>query len=258
MQILKLGGSIVTIKNKHLSANILNISRLSKEISKAKPENLIIVHGGGSFGHPIAKEYSILDGYTDYNQLIGFSKTRQAMIKLNNIIIESLLSEKVPAVSVSTSTLIMTNKKRIISPNFEIIKKLLEQGFIPVLYGDAVLDSSQGFTILSGDQLIVTIALQMGVKKIIIGSDVDGVFSSDPKVDPNAKLIDTLSLEKIDSLNISKSLNTDVTGGMIGKILEATVAVEMGVKIIIVNADKPNRVYKALKGKPVKGTYLQR
>jgi isopentenyl phosphate kinase len=258
MQILKLGGSVVTNKNKPLSANIKNISRLSKEIAKAKPEKLIIVHGGGSFGHPIAKKYSILEGYTDSHQLIGFSKTRQAMIKLNDIIIENLLSVKVPAVSVNTSSLITTNKKRIISPNFEIIQKLLKQGFIPVLYGDAVIDSSQVFTILSGDQLIVSIASQMGVNRIIIGSDVDGVFSSDPKVDQNAILLDTLSVKEISSLNINKSLNTDVTGGMIGKIFEASIAVEMGIKVIIVNADKPNRVYKALKGKSVIGTTLKR
>ena len=161
MQILKLGGSVVTNKNKHLSANINNISRLSKEIAKAKPKKLIIVHGGGSFGHPIAKKYSILEGYTDFSQLIGFSKTRQAMIKLNDIIIENLLSEKVPAVSVNTSSLIITDKKRITSPNFKIIEKLVKQGFIPVLYGDAVIDSSQVFTILSGDQLIVSIASQI-------------------------------------------------------------------------------------------------
>jgi isopentenyl phosphate kinase len=258
MQILKLGGSVVTNKNKNLSANINNISRLSKEIAKAKPKKLIIVHGGGSFGHPIAKKYSILEGYTDFHQLIGFSKTRQAMIKLNDIIIENLLSENVPAVSVNASSLIVTDKKRITSTNFKIIEKLVKQGFIPVLYGDAVIDSSQVFTILSGDQLIVSIASQMGVKKIILGSDVDGVFSSDPKVNENAILKDTLSVTEINSLNINKSLNTDVTGGMLGKILEARIAVDMGIKVIILNANKPNRVYKALKGKPVLGTILKR
>jgi isopentenyl phosphate kinase len=258
MEILKLGGSIVTHKDKPFTANNENIKRLAKEISHANPKDLIIVHGGGSFGHSIAKEYDIANGYKKQEQLVGFSKTRQKMIELNNIIVESLLKEKIAAVSVSPSSFIQTDAKRIKSPNLKLIKKFLEEGFVPVLYGDAVLDDSQKFAILSGDQLVTYLAVKLRANKIILGTDVDGIFTANPKLNQDAKLFEAISIKEIEKINLAQSLHTDVTGGMLGKIIEATRAIEMGIKVIIVNAGAPNRIYKALKGEPVTGTKLKK
>ncbi len=51
------------------------------------------------------------------------------------------------------------------------------------------MDSEQGFAILSGDQLIVRLAIELDAERVIFGSDVDGIFTSNPKLDKNAKLI---------------------------------------------------------------------
>ncbi|MEM4243656.1 MAG: hypothetical protein QXP44_02510, partial [Candidatus Bathyarchaeia archaeon] len=48
--ILKIGGSVITDKNGELAARTEVINRLAEEIAKANTKNLIIVHGGGSFG----------------------------------------------------------------------------------------------------------------------------------------------------------------------------------------------------------------
>jgi isopentenyl phosphate kinase len=50
----------------------------------------------------------------------------------------------------------------------------------------------------------------------------------------------------------------DVTGGMLGKVLELMLAIEKEIPVIIVNAVKPSNVYKALKGEKVVGTVIQR
>ncbi|MGD8543676.1 MAG: hypothetical protein PVG48_00980, partial [Candidatus Bathyarchaeota archaeon] len=76
--VLKLGGSVITNKEKPLTPNLSAIKRLANEISKANVSRLVLVHGGGSFGHPIAKQYAIEKGYKDQTQIMGFSKTRQA------------------------------------------------------------------------------------------------------------------------------------------------------------------------------------
>jgi isopentenyl phosphate kinase len=258
MEILKLGGSIVTHKDKPFTANFNNIKRLAKEISYANPKELIIIHGGGSFGHSIAKEYDLEKGYEKKEQLYGFSKTRQKMIELNNIIVEALLDEKIAAVSVNPSSFIHTDAKRITAPNLKILSKFLEEGFVPVLYGDAVLDDSQKFSILSGDQLVTYIAVKLKANKIIFSTDVDGIFTADPKLNQDAKLFESISIKEIEKITLAESLYTDVTGGMLGKIIEATNAVEMGTKVIIINAEVPNRVYKVLKGEPVIATKLKK
>jgi isopentenyl phosphate kinase len=53
---------------------------------------------------------------------------------------------------------------------------------------------------------------------------------------------------------IGGSKATDVTGGMLGKMHEVTLAIEEGIETVVVNATKPDRVYKALKGEKVTGT----
>ena len=91
MQILKLGGSVITHKDKFFSPNHDNIVRLAKEVAISKQKSLIIVHGGGSFGHPVAKKYAISEGLKNSNQLIGFSETHQAMIAPVSFIIKGVL-----------------------------------------------------------------------------------------------------------------------------------------------------------------------
>jgi len=162
MQILKLGGSVITHKDKDFSPDTENIKRIAKEIAESKSESLIIVHGGGSFGHPVAKKYSISDGLKSADQLNGFSETHQAMTQLNQIIVDTLLEAGVPAFAVSASSMLVTSGKRLVDMDLSIIKGLLSIGLVPVMYGDAVLDTKQGFAILSGDQLFCFRLLSFG------------------------------------------------------------------------------------------------
>jgi len=138
--------------------------------------------------------------------------------------------------------------------------KLLEMGFVPVLYGDAVPDSDAGFSILSGDQLVTTLALRFDTDRIVMGIDVDGLYTADPKVDASAQLIQHITLNELESLKdkIGELKVTDVTGGMLGKILELIPAVKRGIPVLIVNAIKPNNIQKALKGEKVVGTIIER
>jgi isopentenyl phosphate kinase len=257
MKLLKLGGSVITRKEEQFTVNICNIQRLAKEIANTLPQKIAIIHGGGSYGHPLAKQYEINKGYYYPEQLLGFSKTHQAMVELNKIIINNLLNAKVPAFGISPSSFITTENARITKLDIKIIENLLDSGMIPVLYGDAVLDTKQRFAILSGDQLIVEMALKLKAEKIIFGSDVDGVFTANPKIIPDARLIENFSLKNLhDLIKKGESSNNDVTGGMIGKIIESKEAVKAGIEVMLVNASLPKRVQNALLGKKVKGTML--
>ncbi len=89
--VLKLGGSVITFKDKEQEANVKAVRRLAGEIAEAKPESLLIVHGGGSFGHPKARKYEIFKGYkSEKSQLLGFSETRVSTLKLNSLVVKIL------------------------------------------------------------------------------------------------------------------------------------------------------------------------
>jgi len=248
---------VVTIKDQEFTAHHGNIRRLAEEIKEAWPTPVVIIHGGGSFGHPVAKRYGIAGGFTSDRQIPGFARTHQAMVDLNAIIVKALLDAGIPAMSVSPSSFITTDDGRMSNVDFEIVGRLVVRGVLPVLFGDAVFDRKKGFAILSGDQLAVRLAVSLGASKLIFGVDVDGVYTSNPKLSPEARLIDRLELDKIDGyVKIGESLSTDVTGGMLGKVSEARAAVGKGVEVQFVNATKPDVILKALKGEPVAGTIL--
>lgn len=251
---------MITYKEEPLTPNLPAIDRLANEISQANVPRLVLVHGGGSFGHFIAKKYAIMEGYRYQSQIMGFSKTHQAMIALNKLVVDSLIQHNIPAVTLQPSSCTLTKQGRIRHMEERPLRKLLEMKFVPVLHGDAVLDSDRGFAILSGDQLVSTLGARLNAERIIIGIDVDGLYTYDPKTDPSARLIQHTTPQELrkTQLRIVENRVTDVTGGMLGKIMELIPAVEMGIQALIINAAKSNNVYKALKGEVVSGTLIER
>jgi len=259
--VLKIGGSVITQKEKAFTANPSTINRLAEEVSQANVPRLIIIHGGGSFGHPLAKQYSIKEGYRgESSQLLGFSKTHQAMITLNKLVVDALIQHNIPVVTVSPSSCIVTKSDRIVTIVEEPLKRLLKTGFVPLLYGDTVLDFDKGFTILSGDQLVALLAIQFSAERIVMGIDEDGLFTADPKTDTSASLIRHCTLQELKAIQkqIKGTNITDVTGGMLGKIVSLLPAIDKGIPALIVNAAKPENVYKALKSEKVVGTLVEK
>ncbi len=258
--ILKIGGSVITDKNGELAARTEVINRLAEEIQKANAKNLIMVHGGGSFGHPTAQKYGIKDGLKEDAQKVGFAETHHVMTVLNGLVMDSLVWQNIPALSVTPSCCVITENGRIKFFEPAILKMLLNMGFMPVLYGDTTLDEKLGFTVLSGDQIVSYLARKFAAGKIVIGVDVNGLYDADPKVAKNAKLYEHLTLEELKRIKatLGKSTGADVTGGMLGKIAELIPAIEQGIPVAIVNAAKPNRTYKALIGDMVEGTIIEK
>ncbi len=258
--ILKFGGSVITDKSGELVARTQVIDRLADETQKAQVKNLVIVHGGGSFGHPSAQRNAIKEGFKDPRQLIGFAETHHFMTVLNGLVMDSLIMHGVPAVSITPSSIVTTENGRIRSFEDAPLKMLLKLGFLPVLYGDTVADTKLGFTILSGDQLASALATKFNADRIIMGVDVDGLYEADPKNEKSAKKFAHLTLEELRRLHnkLGKPSVSDVTGGMFGKITELLQALEQGIPVTIVNATKPNYIYRALRGEKTEGTLIEK
>lgn len=268
MIILKIGGSIITDKNSiEPKVDYDNLDRISGEIADAFNnrsldigDGLIIVHGAGSFGHPPAKKYKIGEPFSKEEYPLkrkGFSEIVLSMKKLDLYVCESLLKHGIPAIPIQTSAVIKASNKRINNFDLEMIRNYLNEGYVPVLYGDIVLDDELNMSILSGDQIIEYIASFLNSDRVILGTDVDGVYNKNPKIHDDAKLI-----EKLSSLNditqMESTTNVDVTGGMIGKVKELLTLADNGVDSEIINANKPGIISKCLQGEKVKGTKISK
>lgn len=259
--ILKLGGSAITDKLEEAKPRTEIINRIAEEIKRADLDNLIIVHGGGSFGHPTAAKYGIKDGYKeDPTQKLGFAETHHIMTVLNGLVMDALIWHEVSAVSIAPSSCFVTEGGKVKSFDETVMQRMAKMVYTPVMYGDAVFDDKIGFTVLSGDQLVTYLALKYKATKIVIGTDTDGLFDADPKTNPNAKPFKKLSLKELKELQpkLGKATGTDVTGGMAGKIAELIPAVEAGVHITITGATKGLSIYRALTDQSVMGTEIEK
>ena len=256
--IVKLGGSVITDKRRKFTFRRAVLERLARELAVVKAP-LVLVHGGGSFGHPLASKHDLAKGYRDAKQLIGLALTHRAMERLNACVVDALQRVGVPAMAVQPSACAVVEGGRIKSMELTPLRKLLELGLVPVLYGDAVPDLSKGMSILSGDQLVTELAKELGVGRVILAVDVDGVYTADPKKDKKAELIREINPANWPSIEerlASSVEGVDVTGGMANKVKELLALVGRDVEIEVVNAMKPGVLKRAILGERGLGTRM--
>lgn len=264
MIILKIGGSILTNKDESDSeVNSSSLKRIAGEIKKSldnSSKELIIVHGAGSFGHPPAKKYKIGQAFDENEYLqkrIGFCEIQNAVKKLNMLICEEFILQGLPVIAIPASSFITASSKRINECNLDIFKRYLSKGFIPVIYGDVVLDNDLEFCVISGDQIIQFLASKLNPQKVVLGTDVDGVYNKNPKTHDDAIFYEKFtSIEDLDVLE--GTTNVDVTGGMVGKIKELLFLADLGIESKIINAEIENNIYNVLENNDVKGTVISR
>ena len=146
MIIVKFGGSLITDKSSDKpKINHSHLETIGK-ILKQKNHDLIIVHGAGSFGHPIAKKYKItegLDGSKEQEKAI--QETRNQVRKLNKHLCKSLQNSGMKTESIIPSNSMQTRGGRKIE-NFPVneFETALSKGKIPVTFGDVTEDLIQG------------------------------------------------------------------------------------------------------------------
>ncbi|MCK4405450.1 MAG: amino acid kinase, partial [Hadesarchaea archaeon] len=94
------------------------------------------------------------------------------------------------------------------------------------------------------------------VSRVILGVDVDGVYTADPKKNRGAKLMRRVTLANRAKLvrSLGAAGGRDVTGGMANKVRELLALAERGVEAEIVNATKPGTLRRAILGERGLGT----
>jgi isopentenyl phosphate kinase len=230
------------------------VEQIAEEISLFFPEKrFIIVHGGGSYGHPLAKQYAIRDGLTHEEQKIGFCLTHQAMQQLNIKVVTIFINRKLPVYTISSSSIFIIKDHEIIDGSIMTIIKLLEQGFIPLLYGDTALDSEKRIGILSGDQLIAYLACTLRPERVIFLIDVNGICHKNPTVFHDAPVIEHFDRKTLNTLiSDNTDSGTDTTGGIFNKIDQA---LKMPCPVHLINGHIKGNITKLLKGDTV-GTLI--
>lgn len=258
--IIKLGGGVITYKDSHSpKARLAVIKKLAKDVRKLvdKGYRIVLVHGAGSFGHPLANKYKLQKGMYTPSQKKAFALIQVQMIKLNSLITKGLIDEDVPAVTIPPHTLAKKSNHELLRFDHTIIEEYIKFNLVPVLFGDTILDDKTGCSILSGDTIVTHLAKKMQPKKVIFLTDVDGIYDCDPKKNPCAKLIPEISNSNLEEVLKGATVNNpnDVTGEMHGKILEIKNNLPKK-DVFIINGLKLHTVEAVILGQQI-GTHLR-
>jgi isopentenyl phosphate kinase len=245
MILIKLGGSIITNKEKPLSPRKKSIDKIVRALKKID-EPIIVVHGGGSYGHYWSVKYNMHTKPANYNTH-GISVVKNSMVELNKIILDSFLKNRLSPYCLPPTDFIFGNKP--IIKKVKEIEKIAKTNLIPITFGDALWFGKKKSYILSGDRIMSILAKILKPRLCVFVLNVDGLYS-DPKT---KKLIHELKGEKPLIIKSSK----DVTGGMKRKVDEATKISKNGMNVFFVNGNKPERIVDAVKRKKFHGTLFK-
>ncbi len=251
MHLVKLGGSVITDKSRAKSLRADVLDRLASEISESDRQ-VMLVHGAGSFGHILAEEGRLSDGFVGKWQFEYFSKVQRDVRELDMHVLNSLMDAGLLPVSIPPSTISIYEDGEMKKFSPELFALYASLGMTPVSFGDVVLDSRRMFSICSGDHIMHALSTLEEVEKAVFVTDVDGVYDRPPS-EEGARLLEYVGPDTEFS---SKLANPDVTGGMAEKIRYGMKMAENGVEVLIVNGLVRGRLRKALAGEAVTGTRI--
>ncbi|MFB6162596.1 MAG: isopentenyl phosphate kinase [Halococcoides sp.] len=208
MIVLKLGGSVITDKSSPETVDEAALDRVAGAVGEVG-DSLIVVHGGGSFGHHHADRHGVSDR-EGTGSATAIRAIHAAMGRLNEAVVDALAAAGVPAVPVRPLSIASKTDDEL-DVAVEPVRTLCAEGFVPVLHGDVVGHAGRGATIASGDTLVAALAPAVDADRVGLCTGVPGVFDDDGRI--IEEITDPAAVG-----SLGESAATDVTGGMAAKV----------------------------------------
>lgn len=137
----------------------------------------------------------------------------------------------------------------------DTLEALLEHKIVPIFNeNDAV--GTEEIRLGDNDNLSALVSLLANANLLIMLTDQPGLFTADPRLDPNAKLIPEVNdIDKIAKLQVGDTRTSLGTGGMITKLKAADYARRAGTNVVIAAGTTPNVIIQIAAGEAV-GTWF--
>lgn len=133
------------------------------------------------------------------------------------------------------------------------LERLISQGVIPVVNeNDTVAIDELELEMGENDSLAAVVATIANADLLIIMSDIDGLYDSDPRQNPDAKMIPVVREIGEDIHAVAGGAGTKFgTGGMATKIHAVEIAYESDIDVVLMNGQHPKKLYELFEDKPV-------
>lgn len=249
--VVKVGTSTLTQENGQI--NLQSFERLTSvlaDIKKKGYEVILVSSGAIAVG---TNKLKLQESPTDI-------PTKQASAAVGQSSIMNLYDQLFSKYDITIGQILLNDddiqnelKKENLTNTFS---KLLEMQVIPIVNEN----DSVGYTEIEShdrlfsdnDMLSALVAVLCKAKKLIILSDIDGMYDSDPRVNQDAKLLEKIEMIDEDIYKFAGGAGSRRgTGGMKTKIKAASLATNAGIDVIITNGQHPENICDVIDGKPV-------
>lgn len=138
------------------------------------------------------------------------------------------------------------------------LARLMELDAIPIINENDTVATKE-IVIGDNDTLAAIVAQSVKADKLVLLSDIDGLYTADPHLDPNAKLISRICKVDDSVLALAGVSNSNLgTGGMITKLEAARICLSCGCDMIITNGNDPENLYAIMDGKSIGTTFTEK
>lgn len=138
------------------------------------------------------------------------------------------------------------------------MNKLLEFSALPIINENDTVSTDE-IKVGDNDTLSAMVAVSVNADLLILLSDIDGLFTSDPHKDPEATLISVVSEINNEIRSLAGGEGSSLgTGGMRTKIRAAEICTAKGCDMVIANGDKPSVLYDIVDGKSVGTRFIKK
>ena len=181
------------------------IAAVAKIIKKASKKNSLVVVVSAMSGETnrlinLANSFGDNPSKREFDALISTGEKVSAALlamALHQIGVEA---KSYTASQISMRTTDSYSKAKILDVDGKKIKETLDAGIVPIITGfQGITDSGDVTTLGRGgsDTTAVAIAAQMKAKRCDIFTDVDGIYTTDPRIVPEAKKLDSITMEEM-------------------------------------------------------------
>lgn len=249
--VLKIGSSALTQGSKRLSRRyMLGIAQHIAELRDLNKQIILVSSGAIAAGREILHR----------DQESTSIPTKQMLASLGQARLMQAWSELFSLYDIHVGQLLLTredfsDRKRYLHAK-DTFSSLLDHRILPIVNENDTIATKE-IRVGDNDNLAALVATLIGADLMILLTDQEGLYTADPRKDPNAKLIGEVPHidEQIFAL-AGGAGSTLGTGGMYTKIEAAQVAVQCGTKTIIAPCFRPNVIKEIINGHPVGTQFL--
>ena len=251
--VIKIGTSTLAHKSGHL--NIRRVEELCKTISDIKNAGIeVIIVSSGAIGMGVGK-LGLLQRPKDI-------PTKQAAAAVGQCELMYTYDKLFGEYNHTVAQLLITGDdvaNEVRHRNFSnTLNRLLELNVIPIINENDTVATDE-IVIGDNDTLAAFVSESVNADKLVLLSDIDGLYTADPHIDPNATLIQVVRCVDDNTLSSASGSSHNLgTGGMVTKLHAAKICLNCGCDMIIANGNRPSNLYDIVDGKPVGTTFTGR